>query len=382
MAPLQLWGDTERSPALRHEVPIGIGDPFMLVEDRERTWIMSSALEHARLAACRPDAELVEIEQLGLDELVNSVLSYQEIDLELASRVAAQTGVKEAIVDSDFPLAIAERLRADGITLRIDPDAVSLRRRSKSARELAGIRRAQIAAEAAIGAAVSLLRGADVDGDCLSLDGSPLSAERIRESMRDAAWNAGAVLPPEVIVASVWQGNGHEPGSGPLPARLPIVIDVWPQDTVSSCWADMTRTFVVGGEPPAEVRRQEELVRRALADTYAAARPGVTGRELHDHCCDLFEEAGYPTQRTGSDDESDDGFRFSLGHGVGLQVHEPPAVGRMGSEPLVAGDVLAIEPGLWRDGVGSVRFEDLLLVTDNGCELLTDFPYELNPDDR
>ncbi len=382
MAALLLWGDTERSPALRHEIPIGIGDPFMLVEDRERTWIMSSDLERARLESCRPDAELVDVEQLGLDELVDRGLSYQEIDLELASRVAARAGVTEAIVDFDFPLAIAERLRIDGITLRIDVDAVSNRRRRKSAEELAGIRRAQVAAEAAIDAAASLLRGADVDGDGLSLGGSLLTAELIREAMRDAAWKAGAMLPPEVIVASVWQGHGHEPGSGPLPARLPIVIDVWPQDTASACWADMTRTFVVGGEPPTEVRRQEQLVRRALADTYATVRPGVTGRELHDHCCDLFEEAGYPTQRTGRDDGSDDGFRFSLGHGVGLQVHEPPAVGRTGAEPLVAGDVLAIEPGLWRAGVGSVRLEDLLLVTDDGCELLTDFSYELDPDGR
>jgi Xaa-Pro aminopeptidase len=62
---------------------------------------------------------------------------------------------------------------------------------------------------------------------------------------------------------------------------------------------------------------------------------------------------------------------------VGLAVHEQPGIGRVG-EPFVAGDVLAIEPGLYRNGFGGVRLEDLVLVTDDGCEVLTDFPYELD----
>ncbi|MGO9819149.1 MAG: hypothetical protein ACLPTJ_00690, partial [Solirubrobacteraceae bacterium] len=75
MAALLLWGDSDRNPALRHEVPISIGDPFMLVQDGGRTWIMSSDLERERLAGCRPDAELVGIEQLGFHELVDDGLS-------------------------------------------------------------------------------------------------------------------------------------------------------------------------------------------------------------------------------------------------------------------------------------------------------------------
>jgi Xaa-Pro aminopeptidase len=377
MAALLLYGDTERTPSMRHEVPIGISDPFLLAEQDGKTWIMSWGLEAPRMAACRPDAELLELEALGLHEVLASGMSWIEADLELVSRVVAATGVTDAFVDFDFPLAIAERLRADGVSLRVDAQAVSERRRRKSAPELAGIRRAQVAAERAIGAASAMLARAQVQGDALTFEGKPLLAEQVRAEMRDAAWAAGAILPPEVIVASAWQGHGHEPGSGPLPAGLPIQIDVWPRDTASQCWADMTRTFVVGAEPPAEIRRQEELVLEALADARASVRPGVRGRELHDRCCDLFERAGYPTQRTAAEDPTDEGFQFSLGHGVGLQIHEAPALGRAGVEPLVAGDVVAVEPGLWRPGVGGVRFEDLLLVTVDGCELLTDFPYEM-----
>ena len=90
------------------------------------------------------------------------------------------------------------------------------------------------------------------------------------------------------------------------------------------------------------------------------------------------EAAGYATQRTSKPDEVE-GFQHSLGHGVGLEVHEAPSLGLAGHDPLVPGDVLAIEPGLWDKRVGGVTFEDLVLVTEDGCELLTRFPYDLAP---
>ena len=379
MGALLLYGDTERSAAIRHEVPITIGDPFLYAESEGRSWIMSSSLEGQRLAACRPDAELLDVDELGLTELLHSDSSLEEITLELVSRAAARTGIREAIVDFEFPLSVAERLRADGIELRVDDPAVTKRRRCKSDHELAGIRRAQLAAEAAMSTAAALLGRAQAAGDTLYLDGEPLTADVIRSAMRDTAWERGAVLPSEAIVASVWQGFGHEPGSGPLPAGLPIEIDLWPRDEESGCWADMTRTFMVGKAISDEIARQEQLVLRALEDTRAAVRPGVTGRDLHAHCCDLFEAEGYRTERTGPGEDPSEGFQFALGHGVGLRVHEAPLLGQSGREPLVPGDVLAVEPGLWRRDVGGVRLEDLLLVTEDGCEVLTSFPYEMSP---
>jgi Xaa-Pro aminopeptidase len=229
-------------------------------------------------------------------------------------------------------------------------------------------------------AAAAVLREASAGPDGLLVaGGEPVTAERVRGALRAACAQAGCPAPNDVIVASVRQGFGHEPGSGPLPAGLPIQVDLWPQDEDTGCWADMTRTFVAGGEPPDAVRAQEELVRAALEEVRAATRPGVTGRALHALVCDRFEAAGFRTTRTGPGDDPTEGMQFSLGHGVGLEVHEAPGLGQTGREELVAGDVVAIEPGLWDREVGGVRYEDLLQVTDSGCETLTRFPYDLAP---
>ena len=378
MTALLFYGDTERSPAMRHELPVTIGDPFLLGVVDGRLHVMASGLERARIEAAAPDAVLHDYDELGFRELLESGMSRHELELELASRAAAAMGIRAATADPDMPVAVADRLRADGVVLHLDDDAISARRRVKSAPELAGTRRAQIAAEAGMSAAAGLLRQSGREGERLELDGEVLTAEAVRAAVRDVCQAHGAPAPPDIIVSSPWSGYGHDPGSGPLPADLPIVIDLWPRDETSGCWADMTRTFVVG-EISEQVRSMESLVLEAIERAREAVTPGITGRAMHDLVCDVFEPAGYRTQRNGPGEDPNEGFQFSLGHGVGLAVHEPPGLGRTGHDPLIAGDVIAIEPGLWVREVGEVRFEDLILVTEDGGETLTQYPYDLSP---
>ena len=121
------------------------------------------------------------------------------------------------------------------------------------------------------------------------------------------------------------------------------------------------------------------MVREALEAARAAVRPGVTGQEVYAAAADVIEAAGYESQRTEGGSVPDDGFQASLGHGVGLAVHEPPLLGLAGHDPLVAGDVVTIEPGSASRASARSASRTCCVVTDDGSETLTDFPYDLAP---
>jgi Xaa-Pro aminopeptidase len=167
-------------------------------------------------------------------------------------------------------------------------------------------------------------------------------------------------------------------GSGQIRPNEPIVFDLFPKDKQTGCYADMTRTYVVG-EPSDEVKEWYGLVKAALDRSTAAVKPGANGRNLFELVCDMFQQAGYKTALNKEPGEVlEDGFIHGLGHGVGLEVHELPSMSRTGHD-LVPGDVITIEPGLYRSGYGGLRLEDLVLVTKDGYEVITDYPYDLEP---
>lgn len=378
VATILLYGDTIRYPAMRHEVPLEIMDPFLFVARDGHALVLSNSLEAERISRVLPDAELLVLDELGFYELIGDGMPRNEAELETAIRAVRSWGIRSAVVPADLPVAVADRLRDAGVRIDVDARAVEERRRVKSSAELGGIRRAQRAAEVGMAAAETLIREADREDGRLIHDDETLTAETVRSAIRAACATAGAPAPPDIMVVSALSGGGHDPGSGPLPADLPIVVDLWPRDEESGCWADMTRTFVAG-DVTDEVAALGDVVREALEAARSAARPGIGGRALYDVAAEIVEGAGYPTQRTRAPGQRlTHGFYFSLGHGVGLEVHEPPSLGLAGGETLVAGDVVAIEPGIeGLERIGGVRLEDLLLITDDGCETLTRYAYDL-----
>lgn len=377
-----IYGDTETSASLRHEVPLAIGDAFLYLETDGRRAVVTNALEEQRIAEAAPDLERLLVEALGRDELIASGRSRAKVDRELCVRAVQALAIKQATVPPKFPLALADRLREEGVVLVPDDTLFIERRRRKTATEMAGIRRANQAAMDAMAEAARILREASVDDGGLVREGEQLTAEAVRGRIREVCARAGAPAPADIIVKpnGPHAAIGHDPGSGPLPAHTPIEIDLWPHDERSGCWADMTRTFV-RGEISDAIAELHALVLKAHERACAAVRPGVAGVQLYGIACDVFEAAGHPTQRTKRSGETlREGFYFALGHGVGLEVHEAPYLGRTTGEALIAGDVIAVEPGTTRREIGGTRVEDLLLVTDDGGERLSGaFPDGLVP---
>ena len=378
MPDVLIIGASERSPELRHEIPIGVPDEFLYVERDGDRHAVVTAFEIPRIAELGLDLQVHPPEAFGRDERLAAGRTPAEAEEEVWVRACRELGVRDAVAPWTFPLSVADRLREAGIDVRADRDFFTARRRVKSAAELEGIRSAQRAADAGMSVAARLLAEADPSGDVLRLDGEPLTCERIRAEVERAFSERGAAADAIIVSHGAQTAIGHEEGHGPIAPGEPVVLDLFPFDRSSGCYADMTRAFVVG-EIAEELRTYQRLCREALERALDAIRPGVEGRELHRLVCELFHEHGYPTQLSKAPGEVlENGFFHSLGHGVGLEVHEEPSLGR-GGGPLLAGDVVAVEPGLYRSGFGGVRLEDIVLVTDDGHENLGSFPYELTP---
>jgi Xaa-Pro aminopeptidase len=373
-----IYADSLRSPEMRHEVPIAIPDPFLYAERNGDRHVVASSFELDRIAEVAPELKTMPLEEFGLDELCAQGLSRDEIELEVVLRAARRFGIEEALVPSTFPLELGDHLRANGIQISADREQFVSRRRVKNQAELAGIRRAQRAAEAGMTAARDLLRRAERDNGGLVLDGETLTCERLKLAVEQAFIANGAFADEFIVSHGAQTAVGHDMGSGPIAPGEPVCLDLFPRDRESGCFADMTRTFVVG-EPSDELREFHRLCREALDRSVAAVKPGIAGSELNRICCEIFEEHGFKTLLSKQPGEVlKDGFYHSLGHGVGLEVHEQPTLGR-GPGELVAGDVIAVEPGLYRNGYGGCRLEDIVLVTESGAEVLTEYPYDLAP---
>ena len=378
MPEVLIYGDTMRVPELRHEVPVPIPDAFLYAEAGGRRVAVLHSLEIPRVRAEAPEVEIVPLEELGSDELFSQGLKGWEISLELAVRACKKLGIESAIVPEGFPVGFADHLRAHGVELTVDRDLFDNRRRSKNATELRGIRNAQKACEAALDASRALLRRATPNGAGLEVDGEPLTCERLKRVIEDVFADHDVEGGEMIVSHGAQTAVGHDMGSGQIASNEPIVFDLFPRDKATGCYADMTRTYVVG-EPTDEVKEWHRLVKEALDVSTAGVKPGVNGRKLYEQVCDIFQNAGYKTQLNKQPGEVlQDGFFHGLGHGVGLEVHELPGLSRVGHD-LVPGDVVTVEPGLYRSGYGGLRLEDLVLVTDDDHEVITNYPYDLRP---
>ena len=375
-----LHDDALRSFELRHEIAEPVMDAITFIEHAGKRIVVGSDLE-ASVFATREDVvdEFWTFSSLGVDELaVDESMPKHLIGAELTLRALQKLGITDVVVPPSFRLLTADHLRSNGVDVVVDADTWIERLRHKTPWELEGIERAQRAVETAMLTAARMLREAEpTSKDRLRYEGEILTAEYIREAMAGELLAQGAESEEIIVQSGDACLDGHEIGRGPILPGQSCVIDCFPRDRRTGVYTDMTRTFAPGGASE-DLKILHKHVRSALDLALAAIKPGATG--LYDRVAEHFHSQGFATQlhKTGPDPIKE-GFTHALGHGVGLQVHERPYIGRRG-DALQEGDVIAIEPGLYVKGIGGVRLEDTVMVTDTGAEHFTGpYPYDLEP---
>ena len=181
-----------------------------------------------------------------------------------------------------------------------------------------------------------------------------------------------------IISCGAESADPHAIGSGPIKPHSPVVIDIFPVSLRTHYYGDMTRT-IFKGEPSAGLQKMYEAVREAQEQAIAQVRAGADGKDIYDSVCRHFNAEGYPTRISTKGGE---GFIHGLGHGVGIDIHEPPSLGAT-SSILKAANVVTVEPGLYyprpRRNIpaGGIRIEDAVVVKNGDCENLTKFPKDL-----
>lgn len=355
-------------PVVYLDVPLASGErrSILILRDIE----IERARRSARVDQVACPADFAPAEGLSGDR--------ETATAQAAAECLRRADVKQARADRSLPLIYAEMIRRAGIALECDLQLGVAERRRKTEQEIELIRQAQQATEAAVEMACRMVATAEVRADgVLVRDGEPLTSQRVRAAVDHWLLDQGYTNPEAIVAGGPRGADCHDIGAGELRTGQPVIIDIFPRNRQTLYNGDCTRT-VVHGDVPDELKHMHAAVCRAKAAAIAAVKAEITGEEVHRATCQAIEQAGFavglPPEGA---PESYCALTHGTGHGVGLEVHEPPLLDSKGP-PLVAGDVVTIEPGLYRRDLGGVRVEDLVVVTAEGCENLNRLPEGLD----
>jgi Xaa-Pro aminopeptidase len=291
----------------------------------------------------------------------------------VTARVLRDLGLQRVEVPRGFPLGLAMELDERGVRLDLGPDPFWPERALKTPAQVRAIEASLRAAEAGLQAGIEALRACRIGRDgYLRRDHRRFTAEDLRRAVNTRILAEGCV-PAHTICAPGEQAvDPHEEGHGPIRAHTPVVMDIFPRSERSGYFGDLTRT-VVRGRASDALRKVYALVRRGVKLGHSRVRDGAEGQKIHAEIQALFEREGYPT---GLRQGRMQGFFHGTGHGLGLEIHEAPSIGKRPCR-LAAGHVVTVEPGLYYLGLGGVRIEDVALVTKTGSRNLTRVPKRL-----
>ncbi|SRR5579875_968138 len=364
---LLIIASTEISADLLYRTRFFVPDPIIFIEHRGKKLIILSDLE---LDRGKEESDVDEV--LSLSEYRKKLPSRKRKRAgftDIVNLVFRERGIKSALVPGDFPIKYADELRNLGYRIRYKEGLFFEERLKKTPEEVRFISDSLRKTERAMGRAIEMISSSKIRDGKLFLNGSPLTSEMVRGEINSELSRLGCTALNTIVACGIHSSMPHNRGEGPLLANQPIVIDIFPRSQESGYFGDMTRT-VVKGEPSKELEKMYQTVLKGQKLGLSLIKHGARVKDIHGAILEFFKKSGF---ETGMMDGKQQGFIHSTGHGLGLEIHEPPRVS-FTDTILEEGNVITVEPGLYYEKLGGVRIEDVVVVKRDGCTTLTKYP--------
>jgi Xaa-Pro aminopeptidase len=365
---LLLVASSDQDADMLYAVRMFVPDPFVYLRLRGKCHVVMNDLEIDRARQQARHCKVLSLthyqEELKKDGVKQPTLA------RVIRAVLKENRLKKVSVPYQFPYGLAKELRDLNVKLKVRPGGCFPRRALKTPEEVKKISAALMMAEVGLAEGIQALKRCKVaKNGRLMQNNLPLTSERLRAIIDTAILQAGGVANHTIVAGGAQACDPHEEGRGPLRANQPIVLDVFPRSQKTGYWGDITRT-VVKGRASEPVRKLYYTVGRAQEIAFSKIANGVEARLVHQAISEFFEAEGYKTTKAGGRWQ---GFFHGTGHGVGLEIHEAPRIGKSTTDKLAAGHVVTVEPGLYYPEIGGVRLEDIASVTRAAPKNLTKF---------
>src|SRR5262245_6589036 len=363
-----LYAASEGDSNMLYAAGFFVPDPFIFFQHKNVNHLVMSDLEIDRAKKqARADRVLsLSLYQRKVRKLGKAPAGVIDI-LDLLFR---ERGIRSLVVPANFSALLTDQLRAKGYSVHIKRDPFWSARETKNKLEVKQISESLRIARLGLEAGIRMLKRTTSKRDgYLYLNGSRLTSEMLKTAVNTTIMAQGW-LPSHTIISSGNQCvDPHHEGSGPIKTNTSIIFDIFPRSQHNGYFGDLSRT-VVRGRASDKLKEIYATVQAGQQIGFDMIRDGVNGRDVHLKILDLF---GGRVFRTGRINGRMQGFFHGTGHGLGLDIHEPPRIAPV-EATLRTGHVVTVEPGLYYLGVGGVRLEDVVLVTEKGNRNLTDCP--------
>ncbi|MDR2432261.1 MAG: Xaa-Pro peptidase family protein [Puniceicoccales bacterium] len=365
-APLLIFSNTKIDSDLLYLIGTHVLDNIAVVFDGRESIALVSALEINRLRNTSKIDRFVSWDIVKL-----SLQSAKNTDFDVLKRFLQDLKIKTICVKQDFPVYLADQLRSANFEIIVAGFSILPQRLIKSDGEIAEIRHAIDIVRQTFVQVENILSATSTNGkNELVFEDEILTSECLRDMMETFCYQLGAISDSTIVACGVDACDPHNWGHGPLKANEFILIDFFPHLKTSGYYADVSRTFLKG-KPTKEQANLYNIVKAAHDIAIDMAHGGVRGKEIMVRTLEYFESKGYKSSNTANPPY---GMFHSLGHGLGLDIHEPPRIGGC-DDMLQSGMVVTIEPGLYYQTIGGVRVEDDIFIGNQSSEILTQIPH-------